>query len=133
MTTLKIPNNIFEQMVTQAEKAAPVEACGILAGRNGLTEKLYEMTNADNSSEHFTMMPEEQFAAAKNMRAEELEMLAVYHSHPATPARPSQEDIKLAVMPDATYVILSLAQEKPCAKAFKIAQGTVTEMPLTIV
>ncbi len=133
MSTVKIPNNIFEQMVTQAEKAAPVEACGILAGRNGLTEKLYEMTNADNSSEHFTMVPEEQFAAAKKMRGEALEMLAVYHSHPATPARPSQEDIKLAVMPGATYVILSLAQEKPCAKAFKIAQGAVTEVPMTIV
>ena len=120
-------------MVAQAEKTAPVEACGILAGRDGLTEKLYEMTNADNSSEHFTMVPEEQFAVAKNMRAEGLEMLAVYHSHPATPARPSQEDIKLAVMPGATYVILSLAQEKPCAKAFKIEQGDVTEIPLTII
>ncbi len=120
-------------MVAQAGKTAPVEACGILAGRNGLTEKLYEMTNADNSSRHFTMVPEEQFAAAKKMRAEALEMLAVYHSHPTTPARPSQEDIKLAVMPGATYVILSLAQEKPCAKAFKIEQGDVTEIPLTII
>jgi len=120
-------------MVTQAEKAVPAEACGYLAGRNGVTEKLYEMTNADNSPRHFTMVPEEQFAATKNMRAEELQMLAVYHSHPVTPARPSQEDIKLAVMPGATYVIVSLAQEKPCAKAFKIEQGAVTEVPVTII
>ena len=133
MSTLKIPNNIFEQMVAQAEKTVPAEACGYLAGRNGVTEKLYEMTNADNSPRHFTMVPEEQFAAAKKMRAEALEMLAVYHSHPTTPARPSQEDIKLAVMPGATYVILSLAQEKPCAKAFKIEQGAVTEVPVTII
>ncbi len=120
-------------MVTQAEKAVPAEACGILAGRNGLTEKLYEMTNADNSPTHFTMIPEEQFAATKNMRAEEIRMLAVYHSHPTSQASPSQEDIKLAVMPDSTYVILSLAREKPYAKAFKIEQGVVTEVPLTIV
>lgn len=120
-------------MIAQAEKAAPIEACGILAGREGLTEKLYEMTNADNSPEHFTLVPEEQFAVVKEMRGEEIEMLAVYHSHPASPARPSQEDIKLAVMPGATYVILSLAEEKPCAKAFKIEQGVVTETPLSIV
>ncbi len=133
MSTLKIPNNIFEQMVAQAEKTAPVEACGILAGRNGLTEKLYEMTNADNSPTHFTMIPEEQFAATKELRREDIETLAVYHSHPTSQAKPSQEDIKLAVMPRATYVILSLAQEKPYAKAFKIEQGAVTEVPVTIV
>ena len=120
-------------MVTQAEKAVPAEACGYLAGRNGLTEKLYEMTNADNSPTHFTMVPEEQFAATKEMRAEDIQMLAVYHSHPTSPASPSREDIKLAAMPGATYVILSLEQEKPYAKAFKIEQSIVTEIPLTIV
>ncbi len=120
-------------MIAQAEYAVPAEACGYLAGRNGVAEKLYEMTNSDNSPTHFTMVPEEQFAATKNMRAEELQMLAVYHSHPTSPARPSQEDIKLAVMPGATYVIVSLAEEKPYAKAFKIEQGDVTEVPLTIV
>ncbi len=120
-------------MVAHAEYAVPAEACGYLAGRNGVTEKLYEMTNADNSPTHFTMVPREQFAVTKNMRAEELRMLAVYHSHPTSQASPSQEDIKLAVMPGATYVILSLEQEKPCVKAFKIEQGVVTEVPLTIV
>jgi proteasome lid subunit RPN8/RPN11 len=41
---LEIPNNIFEQMLKQAEAEAPIEACGILAdktaGRKTNTDKL---------------------------------------------------------------------------------------------
>ena len=130
---MEIPANIFEQMVAQAKTQAPVEACGILAGRDNRVEKFYEMTNVDNSSDHFMMEPKEQFAVAKNMRAAGLEPLAIYHSHPATPARPSAEDIRLAFMPDVTHVILSLQEPtKLEVKAFKIEDGVVTAMPVKI-
>ena len=80
------------------------------------------------------MVPEEQFAVAKDMRNAGLEMAAVYHTHPATPARPSQEDIKLAVMPGAVYVILSLADpDEPVAKAFAIEDGVVNNLDLEVV
>ena len=121
-------------MIAQAAVAAPVEACGILAGTGDVVEKLYEMTNADNSPDHFTMVPEEQFTVVKDMRTWSAAMLAVYHSHPATPARPSEEDIKLAFMPGATYVILSLAEaDSPDVKAFNIEEGVVTSVPVEVV
>lgn len=131
---MEIPADIFEQMVAQAKTQAPVEACGILAGRDNRVEEFYEMTNVNNSSDHFMMEPKEQFAVAKNMRAAGLEPLAIYHSHPATPARPSAEDIRLAFMPDVTYVILSLQEPtNPEVKAFKIEDGVVTAMSVKIV
>ena len=131
---MEIPADIFEQMVAQAKAQAPVEACGILAGRDNRVEKFYEMTNVDNSSDHFMMEPKEQFAVAKNIRAAGLEPLAIYHSHPATPARPSAEDIRLAFMPDVTHVILSMQEPaKPEVKAFKIEDGVVTAMAVKIV
>ncbi len=34
MMKLEIPTNIFEQMVAQAKALAPIEACGILAGKD---------------------------------------------------------------------------------------------------
>ena len=52
MKKLEIPTEIFQQMLTQARELAPIEACGILAGRNGRIEKLYKMTNVDNSNNH---------------------------------------------------------------------------------
>jgi proteasome lid subunit RPN8/RPN11 len=133
MAELNIPSDIFEKMVAQAKAQAPVEACGILAGKNNRVEKLYEMTNADNSNDHFMMEPKEQFAVAKDIRSAGLEMQAIYHSHPATQAKPSAEDIRLSLTPDVTYVILSLQNPKnPDVKGFAIEDSVVTPIPVRI-
>lgn len=130
---LEIPTNIFEQMVAQAKALAPIEACGILAGSDSKVEKLYKMTNVDNSSSHFMMEPKEQFAVVKDIRSAGLEMLAIYHSHPETLARPSAEDIRLALTPDVIYLIVSLQGAKaPAVKGFLLEDGTVTEVPVKI-
>jgi proteasome lid subunit RPN8/RPN11 len=133
MLKLEIPTNIFERMVAQAKALAPIEACGILAGKDDKAEKLFEMTNADDRSDHFMMEPKEQFTVVKNIRSADLEMLAIYHSHPETPARPSAEDIRLALTPDVIYVIVSLQDAKvPAVKGFFIEDGTVTEVPVKV-
>ena len=132
MLKLEIPGNIFEQMIQYARAQAPIEACGILAGRDGQVEKFYKMTNADQSDVHFTMTPEEQFKIVKDIRSAGLEMLAIYHSHPESPARPSAEDIRLAFTPNTIYVILSLQQAEPVVKGFLIEDGNVTGVPVKI-
>ena len=133
MSTLRIPKDIYEQIIVQARAEAPIEACGVLAGIDDKVEKIYEMTNADASADHFMMTPEEQFAAIKDMRSAGLKMLAIYHSHPESPARPSQEDIRLALTPDVVYVIVSLLDgDNPVAKGFVIEDGLVTETPVAI-
>jgi len=121
-------------MLKQAEAEAPIEACGILAGSDSKVEKLYKMTNADKSSDHFMMEPAEQFKVIKDIRSAGLKMLAIYHSHPATPARPSQEDIRLSLTPDVTHVIVSLQGPGPTAvKGFLIENGNVSEVLVRIV
>ena len=132
MLKLKIPNNIFEQMLKQAKDQAPIEACGILAGRDGQVEKLYKMTNADQSNTHFMMAPEEQFKVVKDIRSAGLEMLAIYHSHPESPARPSAEDIRMAFTSNTIYVILSLQQAEPAVKGFLIEDDNVSEVSVRI-
>jgi len=134
MGGLEISADIFKQMVAQAKAQAPVEACGILAGRDNKVEKLYEMTNVDNSSDHFMMEPAEQFKVVKDIRSAALEMLAIYHSHPETPARPSAEDIRLALTPDVIYVIVSLQNSnRPAVNGFLIQDSNVTKVPVKIV
>lgn len=134
MIELKIPYNIFEQILQQAKTEAPVEACGILAGIDSKVENLYQMTNVDNSSDHFMMEPKEQFAVVKDIRSSGLEMLAIYHSHPETPARPSAEDIRFALTPGVIYVIVSLlGSNGPVIKGFQIINGSINEVPVIIV
>jgi proteasome lid subunit RPN8/RPN11 len=69
----------------------------------------------------------------KDMRAKEIDMLAIYHSHPHSPARPSGVDINLAYYPDAVYIIVSLMDAaKPVMKGFLIKDGRVEETALKI-
>ncbi len=133
MRSLKIPNSIFSEMLQQARAEAPIEACGILAGRGHQVERLYKMKNTDNSRDHFLMAPAEQFPVVKDIRSADLEMLAIYHSHPETPARPSEEDIRLALTPNVIYVILSLKDsDNPDINGFLIKDTNVTEVPVSV-
>jgi len=133
MLELAIPRDVFDKMLNQAADEAPMEACGILAGRCGRVGKLYKMKNSEHRCDHFMMEPKEQFAVAQDIRAASLEMLAVYHSHPATPARLSAEDIRLALTPEILYVIISLGGPGgPVVKGFALENGRIAEVPLRI-
>ncbi|MCP4751415.1 MAG: M67 family metallopeptidase [Proteobacteria bacterium] len=129
---MKIPREVVSAIYRQARAEAPLEACGYLAGRNGTVAKHYRLTNMDQSEEHFSFDPKEQFAVIKSAREEQLDLIAVYHSHPETPARPSAEDIRLAYDPDISYVIVSLANNGDDIKSFKISDGNVTPEILEI-
>jgi len=123
---LKIPQAIYDAIIAHAKEGFPLEVCGILGGGDGVVSAIYRMTNTDASNEHFMMEPKEQFAVVKDLRAKGLEMSAIYHSHPETPARPSEEDIRLALTPHVSYVIVSLAEpDRPVLKSFKIDGDTV--------
>ena len=115
---LKIQQAVVRQLIEHAREETPIEACGYLAERDGVVVALFRLKNVDGSSEHFRFDPAEQFAALRQMRSAGVLMCAVYHSHPATPARPSAEDIRLANDPNLHYVIISLAQAEPDVKAF---------------
>ncbi len=130
---LKIPQAIYDNIIAHAREGFPLEVCGILGGREGTASAIYRMTNTDQSNEHFMMDPREQFAVVKELRARGVEMLAIYHSHPETPARPSEEDIRLALTPAISYLIVSLAdQGAPVLRSFKISGKSVTPESLEI-
>ncbi len=130
---MKIKKDIYDNIIAHAKKLAPIEACGYLASQNNVIIKHYELTNIDQSEEHFSFDPAEQFATIKDARANALEVYAVYHSHPATPARLSQEDIKLAYDPSISYVIVSLADGGEDIKSFKIKDAQITPEEIEIV
>ncbi|MEI6208506.1 MAG: M67 family metallopeptidase [Desulfuromonadales bacterium] len=131
---IEIPNSIHDDMIVHAKAGFPLEVCGILGGSSATVSVNYRMTNTDASNEHFMMDPKEQFAVVKDLRAKGLTMLAVYHSHPESPARPSEEDIRLALTPGVSYIIISLADSlKVDVKSFKISNGVVESEELRVV
>jgi len=130
---LKIRQEVIDEIVVHSRQAAPFEACGYLAGKKGVVCQHFAMTNTDHSPVHYSMDPAEQFAVIKKCRVQGLKMRAVYHSHPATSAYPSAEDVRLAYDPDLSYVIVSLADTKPKVASFLISKGKVQSEPMDIV
>lgn len=130
---MKIKRQIIKQLLSHAKKEAPLEACGYLAAKDGVITSAYKLINIDHSTEHFSFDPKEQFETMRDVRAKDLELVAVYHSHPASPARPSNEDIKLAYDPNLIYVIVSLLGGKEDIKAFHIRNQNVDSVSLEVI
>ncbi|OGW82720.1 MAG: hypothetical protein A2987_03595 [Omnitrophica bacterium RIFCSPLOWO2_01_FULL_45_10] len=130
---LILKKEFFERIAAHGKREFPNEACGLLAGRDSRVERVYEMTNADKSRATFLMDPAEQLKALKEIRGLNLEMLGIYHSHVASQAYPSSHDVAMAYYPDVSYVIVSLKDNNPSMRAFRIAEGKITEEELKIV
>jgi len=129
---MKIRAEVIKRILSHAERDAPIEACGYLLGSGDLITTDLPMTNAEGREDHFTFDPKEQFEAYRTARAQGVDILGAYHSHPVTPARPSVEDIKLAFDPGILYVIVSLMGGQRTVKAFRIREGKVEEESLVI-
>jgi len=132
MNSIRIPRHIIDGIVEQARRELPDEACGLLAGKDGRAVRQFPLTNVDHSPEHFSFDPREQFAVLNAARKEGLRIIANYHSHPSSPARPSQEDIRLAFDPNIVYLIVSLAEENPVVRAFLIREGKAERIEIIL-
>jgi len=120
---LRISHAQLEQMIAQARADAPLETCGLLAGRDGLATRVLPVPNVLHSCVAFRMDGQELIDA---MTVCDFEPLAIYHSHPQGPPVPSPTDVAESYYPDSIYVIISLAQEPPSVRAFRIVSGAVT-------
>lgn len=123
---MKIEQHVIDELIAQAQKDAPNETCGYLLGIDNVVTENYWMENIDHSPEHFSFAPKDQFAALKYARSKGLRILANWHSHPASPSRPSEEDLRLANDPTIRYAILSL-HEGIHLNSFKILNGEVID------
>ena len=111
-------------MIAQARADAPLETCGLLAGRDGRVTRVLPVPNILRSRVAYRMDGQEFLDA---MATCDFEPLAIYHSHPQGPPVPSPTDVAESYYPDSIYVIISLAQEPPSVRAFRIVNGLVTK------
>lgn len=91
---------------------------------------MFPVKNADSSQTSYLMDPQEQFDVMKSMRASNIEMLAICHSHPESPPYPSEKDIRMAHYAEVAYVIVSFADNMPIVKAYRIASGAVLSLAI---
>lgn len=129
-----IDSSLYDRMIRQLVSAFPEEACGIIAGAEGLATQVYPIANVSESPVIFTMHPQQQLDALEEIEDKGWELAAIYHSHPRTRAYPSRTDIELAFYPDALQIIVSLTDvNHPDAHAFRVVGGQVSEEPLQVI
>jgi [CysO sulfur-carrier protein]-S-L-cysteine hydrolase len=127
---MEISQAQLEDVIAHAHEDAPNECCGYMRLADGHVDEVVRAENLRASPYGYEIDPKALLAA--NDLDDEGFGVAIYHSHPRSPAEPSQTDINLAHYPHWLYVIVSLAGE-PSLRAWRIADGRVEEEPVEVV
>lgn len=126
---LRLAEDAHAAMVAHCYDAFPLEACGLLAGPRASSDvlRVYPTRNAAESSRVYTVDPRDHLRADRDAEAAGLEILGVFHSHTHTDAYPSPTDVAQAPDPDWHYVLVSLRDELPMTRSYRIVGGKITE------
>jgi proteasome lid subunit RPN8/RPN11 len=126
---LILHQNHWQEMLDHVDRHAPLEACGLLAGKNDEVEKVILVRNQAQSPVRFVMEPYEQLEAFNWIDVNELDLLGIFHSHPAGPDTVSITDINEAAY-EVVHVIWFRNHGRWQARGFWIENGSATEVPL---
>jgi proteasome lid subunit RPN8/RPN11 len=118
-----------DELIAHASEEAPNECCGYLRLEDGSVAEVFRAENQRHSPYGYELGFEALVAA--NGLDDEGHGVAIYHSHPRSPAEPSQTDINLAQYPDWLQLIVSLDGE-PHVRAWRIADGRVDEEEIDV-
>jgi [CysO sulfur-carrier protein]-S-L-cysteine hydrolase len=130
---LTLSQDHYDAMVAHARRDHPDEACGVIAGREGVPERLLPMVNAAMSPTFYEFDSADLLALYQDMDQRDEEPVVIYHSHTATEAYPSRTDISYANEPGAHYVLISTRDPQIAeVRSFRIIEGTVEEEPVTV-
>jgi [CysO sulfur-carrier protein]-S-L-cysteine hydrolase len=131
---MRISREMVEVLVAHALEAAPNECCGMIGGSDGRARSVYPAANAEASPLRYSLDPADQFRIMREIEERGEELVAIYHSHTASVAYPSQTDVNLAAnWPDPLYLICSLAEGKaPTLRGFRIRDREISEAELEI-
>jgi len=80
----------------------------------------------------YTIDPRDHLRADRDAEDKGLEINGVVHSHTHTDAYPSATDVEQAPVPEWHYVIVSLRQEAPVTRSYRIADGAIAEEPVDL-
>ena len=123
-----------------ARAAFPAEACGLLVGRGRRVERLVPLPNAapNRRAVRFAIDPARYAAAERAAARAKLAVLGVWHSHPLSPAAPSETDAAfIADWPEWVHVIarVDIVDKKPAVgeiRAYRKEGRAIVEIPVGV-
>ena len=133
-----LPAGLVQTIIDQARAEDPNEACGLIVGDRpaavGGRALRYEPTrNKAASPYRYEIHPDDLYRISVAVDDADEVIWGIVHSHTHTPAVPSPTDIGLALYPDALYLLVSLSEDEPSLRAWRIVEDAVHEVGLDVI
>lgn len=132
-TIISLTARQVEQLTKIAKDAFPNESCAFLLGKNDTTTtvvtEILPMRNADKSQVSFSIDPQEVLCAYDLAESKRLQVIGIFHSHPARPA-PSSTDKKFMEINPVVWLIYSTTEHR--LKAY-IHDSDVREVSVKVI
>lgn len=123
MKTLILPVRLLEEILQHVERTYPSEGCGALVGslsddgrRRSLRAVPLANAAVENLRRRYRIAPEDLIRIQRSARADGLEVLGYYHSHPDAEPLPSEHDRETA-WPWYVYLIVRVAGSRAGGRA----------------
>lgn len=130
---LRMTAGHLDEMIAHAVTGFPLEACGLLVGEaDGTVRRFHPCQNAVASARLYTVAPRDLLHADRAAEADGWQLIGVMHSHTHTDPYPSPTDVDEAPDPAWHYVIVSLRDDVPMLRSFRIGEGRIEEEPVVL-
>jgi proteasome lid subunit RPN8/RPN11 len=129
---LLIPRSHYDAMVAQAKAELPNECCGLLAGvtnesQVGRVLQRYPLVNNAASPTEYLANDRTLFDAFRDMHERNLDLLAIYHSHPTSDPVPSKTDLERNYFENVVHLIISLKAREPVMRGWWLGEKEFRE------
>jgi [CysO sulfur-carrier protein]-S-L-cysteine hydrolase len=109
MQSISLTAGQIEELASIAKDVLPDESCALLLGENNIVVEILPMRNVDESPITFSIESTELVQAYNLAESKGLQVIAIFHSHPAKPS-PSSTDIKFMEINPVVWLIYSTTE-----------------------
>lgn len=119
-----MPATVLRDIVSHARRESPRECCGFLVGMPGRVSFAVGTRNVAHGRTRYRIADRAHIALRRTLRrfSPPLEIVGVYHSHPAGDARPSPTDIATAFYPEWTHIIVGM-RRTVAVRGYQLSRG----------
>ena len=108
------------------------EVCGLIGGRGRTADQILPITNELRSPVRYRMSPNEQIKAFVWLEENHFDLVAIYHSHPSGPGRPSETDIAEFMFPGVFSLIWYCEDQNWNLAGFLIQKHQLTSIKIVV-
>lgn len=131
-SVISLRRSDYQAMIEHALEDAPIECCGIVARRDGVSVSVHRATNVEASPYRFSIDPREYLRVERSLDAEDAEVAGFYHSHTGTDPVPSPTDIRAMTgagfAPPFVHILIGVAdRDNPELRVWHIENGEKSE------